>query len=81
MRSLEVCIQRIFDNLIKQNHKLSSPVNNSVQCLDSSLQRPETSVQHLRQESGSSGMPGISSALSSDQSSSLHNCNVAIRFV
>ena len=47
MRSLEVCTQKIFNNLIKQNQKVGSDsvlkqstAESSVQCPASSVQRP-----------------------------------------
>ena len=47
MRSLEICTQKIFNNLIKQNQKVGSDsvlkqstTESSVQCPASSVQRP-----------------------------------------
>ena len=71
IRSLQIRTQRIFNNLIKQNQKVSSDsvlkkstTVSSFQNPASKLQRPtsrnqhpESSVQHLRPESRNSGMP------------------------
>ena len=75
MRSLEICTQKMFNNLIKQNQKLTSgfvlkqsmmvssaqtPASkvyrqeSRVQGTGSSVQSPESSVQHLRPESRNS---------------------------
>ena len=53
MRSLKICTQRIFNNLIKQNEKLASDfvlkqstIVSSVQSVALKVQRRESSVQH-----------------------------------
>ena len=51
MRSLEIYIQRIFNNSVKKTQKLGSPVNNSVQrpksrmCPESRVQSPASRVR------------------------------------
>ena len=61
--SFEICTQRNFNNLIKQNQKLGSDsvlqstVNDTVQGPESSTQSPESRVQLSRRESRNSGMP------------------------
>ena len=70
MRSLEICTQKIFNNLIKQNQKVGSDSVLKQSTTESSVQRPASSVQRpVSRESPASKVQSPASKIQRPESS------------